>query len=167
MSNLFNIGDHIKVRRAFGLYSHHGIYIGNNNVLHLTGNPKRGMPISSYGEGLASVRIDNLKIFENGGNSLLVNKVVNDFDKTLFLKEANELVNKDKEYNLVLHNCEHFANSMTNKQKKSKQIQHVIYASTLGGLTSIISVISLHTLTGSIIIPFIVTSVSFVGLQYF
>ena len=166
MSNLFSFGDHIKVRRAFGLYSHHGVYIGNNNVLHLTGNPKRGLPLCSYGEGLASVRIDNLKDFENGSYSLLVNKVVNDFDKTIFLKEANDLVNKDKEYNLVLHNCEHFANSMTNKQNESKQIKYAVYASSLGGLTSMISVVTLHTLTGSIIVPIFITSVSFLGLQY-
>ena len=162
-------GDHIKVRRAFGLYSHHGIYIGNNNVLHLTGNPKRGLPSLSYGEGMASVQIDDLKQFENGGTSLIVERIMNkekDFDKFLFLREVSDIVNKDKEYNLVTHNCEHFANTLTNKVPHSQQIQSAWYATTIGGVTSMIGVIALHTLTGAIVVPVFLASASFLGMQY-
>ena len=159
-------GDHIKVRRAWGLYSHHGVYIGNNNVLHLTGDPKRGLPALSWGEGMATVRIDDMKDFENGGQSLVVKAVTKDLDKSLFLREVRELINEDREYNLVWHNCEHFANNITHNKEESTQIHSAWYASGLGGISSLLGVYTLHTLTGTVLLPFIVTGLSFIGLQY-
>ena len=164
--NPFRFGDHIKVRRMYGLYSHHGVYIGNNNVLHLTGDAKRGLPLVSYGEGKASVQIDDLQYFENGSKSLIVEKVCKDMDKTLFIQEVNKIINKDENYNLALHNCEHFANEITKNESSSQQIQSAWYASGLGGLSSMVGIYTLHTLTGSVFIPILITSLSFVGLQY-
>ncbi len=35
-----NLGDHIWVRRKRLLYSHHGIYAGDGNVIHYSGEEK-------------------------------------------------------------------------------------------------------------------------------
>lgn len=166
MHNSLRFGDHIKVRRFYGLYSHHGVYVGDNNVLHLTGDPKRGSPMFLCGEGMASVKINDLKEFESGGESLIVKAVKKDMDKSIFMQEVNQLVNKDREYNLVLHNCEHFANKITDNEEKSQQIQSMWYATSLGGFVSMVGVYTFHTLTGSIILPVIFTTMSFLGLQY-
>lgn len=162
----FRFGDHIKVRRLYGVYSHHGVYIGNSNVLHLTGDPKRGVPVLSYGEGMASVKIDNISDFENGSKALVVKCAPRDLDKSLFICETTDLLGKDKYYNLILHNCEHFANQITDNGEKSDQVRSAWYASSIGGVSSMIGVYTLHTLSGSIIIPICITTLSFLGMQY-
>ena len=78
----------------------------------------------------------------------------------------NKIINKDENYNLALHNCEHFANEITKNESSSQQIQSAWYASGLGGLSSMVGIYTLHTLTGSVFIPILITSLSFVGLQY-
>ena len=163
----FRFGDHIKVRRALGIYSHHGVYIGNNNVLHLTGDPKRGLPVLSWGEGMANVKIQSIQEFENGTESLIVKKAMeSQFDKSLFLQMVQNIIDKDEEYNLVTHNCEHFANEITEDQTKSGQIQSALYAGTIGGVSAMAGLVTFHTLTGTLFVPVIVTGLSFWGLQY-
>ena len=52
-----NLGDHIYVRRL--LYSHHGIYAGDGNVIHYTGEEKeKKTPL---------VRETNIEDFLKGG----------------------------------------------------------------------------------------------------
>ena len=162
---ILKFGDHIKVPRLNGIYYHHGVYIGNSNVLHLTGNPKRGLPSLSYGEGMASVKIDDIDTFENGVSSIIVKSATKDLDKVDFLSEVYTMVNKDKEYNLVVHNCEHFANSITQNEMKSGQVTSAWYATSFGGIASMIGMYTLHTITGTILVPILVTSASFIGLQ--
>lgn len=162
----FRFGDHIKVRRWGGFYSHHGVYVGDSNVLHLTGDAKRGLPVLSYGKGLACVQIDNIKEFEYGGTSEIVKAATKDLDKSIFLQEVEKIVGQDKEYNLVLHNCEHFANEVTDHKVESKQIHSAWYATTIGGVSSMMCMYALHTMTGTLIVPIVVTGVSFWSMQY-
>lgn len=34
------MGDHIRVKRAWGLYAHHGIYVSDDEVIHFAGQEK-------------------------------------------------------------------------------------------------------------------------------
>ena len=81
---------HLKVERVG--YSHHAIYLGDNQVIH-------------YQEG--RVKIDSLRDFEKGGKTLIVPSVA--------IYDSNQIINRaysrlgENSYNLIFNNCEHFA----------------------------------------------------------
>lgn len=81
---------HLKVDRLG--YSHHAIYLGDNQVIH-------------YQEG--RVKIDSLQNFEKGGQTLIVPSIA--------IYDSNQIINRaysrlgENSYNLIFNNCEHFA----------------------------------------------------------
>jgi len=109
-----NLGDHIYVRRL--LYSHHGIYAGNGNVIHYTGEEKEKKdPL---------VRETDIEDFLKGGKLRR-----RDYKKHLPPSEIlslakNHLCNNG--YSITLNNCEHFATYCATGKKKSKQVRKVV-----------------------------------------
>ena len=86
------IGDHLYVQRKG--YTHHGIYVGDNNVIHYL---------------RASIKLDSLEVFKEGGS---LNKMIEDespscYSKEKILSRAYSRYNEDS-YNLIINNCEHF-----------------------------------------------------------
>ncbi|GMK40548.1 hypothetical protein PCCS19_36040 [Paenibacillus sp. CCS19] len=87
-------GDHIMVYCG---YMHHGLYIGNNMVIHYTKPSGKGR-----------IQIDSLETFKNG--------------KSIEKRQSNLRRSRDAavsraysrlgeaEYNLIFKNCEHFVN---------------------------------------------------------
>ncbi len=90
---------HIKVKRNF--YYHHGIYIGDNKVIHFNGELFRG-------KNGAKITMTSLKDFLKGGNLEIVPYKIG-IDEVEVLKRANSLLNKG-DYSIFFNNCEHFAN---------------------------------------------------------
>ena len=88
-----NLGDHIYVRRL--LYSHHGIYAGDGNVIHYTGEEKeKKAPL---------VRETNIEGFLKGGKLKRRN-----YKKRLLPSETLSLARKhlsNNSYSLTLNNC--------------------------------------------------------------
>jgi hypothetical protein len=111
-------GDHIKVFR--GGYEHHGIDVGDNKVVHFTGEPGR--------KSMAEVKETTREEFADGGNVEVVASTRG--------VSADEVANRarqrigEKDYNLVLNNCEHFAQQCRNGIHKSPQVQEHITAGT-------------------------------------
>ena len=104
-------GDHIYVKRR--LYSHHGIYAGDANVIHYTGEEKEKKdPL---------VREADMEDFLKGGKLKR-----RDYRKRLPPSETLSLAKEhlsDKSYSLTLNNCEHFATYCATGKRKSKQVR--------------------------------------------
>ena len=109
-----NLGDHIYVRRL--LFSHHGIYAGDGNVIHYTGEEKEKKdPL---------VRETIIEDFLKGGKLRRRN-----YKKHLPPSETLSLAKKhlsNNGYSITLNNCEHFASYCATGKKKSKQVRKAI-----------------------------------------
>lgn len=123
---LVQAGDHIYVRRTTG-YTHHGVYMGDETVVHFSGEPanKRG----------ALVRRDPLEFFECGG---VVR--VREYDSRLpvdeVLRRAEQSVGTTG-YNLLVNNCEHFATWCVTGKATCAQVRTATSTGAVGGTTTI------------------------------
>lgn len=83
-------GDHLYVNHKF--YNHHGIYVGNNKVIHYLSKGISLTDMETFGRGYP------VKIKQH-----------------IFQKDKNEIVSRaysrlgENRYNLIFNNCEHFA----------------------------------------------------------
>ena len=118
------MGDHIRVQRA-GIYSHHGVYVSDEEVIHFTGQDSDSILDWSKCEVIKT----NLDTFLKGGTVEV--KIYND-DELQDLYPIDGIVNYaraclgDKGYNLALNNCEHFANVCTLGRFRSMQVERVL-----------------------------------------
>ncbi|WP_270567998.1 lecithin retinol acyltransferase family protein [Clostridium beijerinckii] len=115
-------GNHIKVNR--GLYTHHGVYISNDEVIHFTGNEEDSVLDWSKPEVIQT----DLSYFLKDGE-LEVKEYTDDELQDLYPVEhivsyARACLG-DKGYNLVFNNCEHFANVCTLGRFRSRQVEKV------------------------------------------
>jgi len=112
-------GDHIKVTRLG--YSHHGIDVGNNRVIHFTGEPGH--------KSDAQIQNTSQNEFLDGGKLQVVEYSMQ-FDPEEVVKRA---VSRDGEigYNLIFNNCEHFATWCVIGEEDSEQVRKA--ASITGG----------------------------------
>ena len=139
MENLLKIGDHIFVdRSALGikLYEHHGIYVGDDMVVHYNGLA-RGIVLekSCFEEilsnvvpldkrNIAKVEMTSLEEFASG-DVLQVKKHANaPFSGQEVALRAKERIGEQK-YNLIINNCEHFCNECVFGEHVSEQVQNV------------------------------------------
>tara|TARA_Y100000389_G_scaffold94672_1_gene91341 strand:+ start:14224 stop:14883 length:660 start_codon:yes stop_codon:yes gene_type:complete len=121
IDNEFKIGDHIASPRLYGIYTHHGVYVGSNKVVHCTGEVKDGLPLLSGGSKVAYVQIDELSKFKyNSNNCYIIHRPL-DINRDTFFKSIRSELGK-VDYSLVNNNCEHFANKITVGEKKSNQV---------------------------------------------
>jgi hypothetical protein len=82
-----------------GAYTHHGVYIGNQQVVHYTGEVGR--------KRNACVQVDSLSTFARGGTVKVVR-----YAKRLSGRAAVERALSrvgERSYDLLFNNCEHFA----------------------------------------------------------
>ncbi len=114
-------GDHIRVK--VNGYYHHGIYIGNDEVVEF------GHPFDMY-QDHSEIRVIKSKVeeFLNGG-FLEVRQYSKKELKTKFSYEKTIELALDKlgegDYNLLYNNCEHFANFCVFGIKESKQVENI------------------------------------------
>ena len=128
-------GDHIYVYNSWLMYSHHGIYIGNDRVIHFSGGEQSKI-------SAAMVQECSLDEFLNGNQLRLVAYGVGFLSpmmkksgtchtkKSRSVKEVletaeNFLKNPQDwgSYNVLTNNCEHFAYNCKTGIKKSAQIE--------------------------------------------
>lgn len=114
-----NRGDHIKIGRGF--YSHHGIYIDRDQVVHFSGEPKR--------KNRSQIEVTTLEKFINGAKETHL-KVVEYEEDTIFDAETTiQLALEslgDADYHIVFRNCEHFATYCKTGKRESKQVKRAI-----------------------------------------
>lgn len=109
-------GDHIWVRRKRLLYSHHGIYAGDGNVIHYSGEEKEKRD--------PMIIETDIVEFLKGGRLRR-----RDYKKRLLPSETLDLAKRHlskKRYSLPFNNCEHFTTYCVTGKKKSKQVRNVV-----------------------------------------
>lgn len=106
-------GDHLFVSR--GLYTHHGIYIGDQRVVHYSGEllQKRN----------AAVREDSLASFAHGGDVQVI-KYARRLSRESACERALSRVG-ERDYQLLHNNCEHFARWCVTGEQSSEQTKDV------------------------------------------
>lgn len=114
----FPIGSHLKVSRQG--YSHHGIYIGDDQVIHYEGFSE----IFKYGP------ICCVSLAEFQGSSKYISIVsYRDcdimFSPAQIVERAKSRLSENK-YSLVTNNCEHFAHWCITGKSASRQVKIAI-----------------------------------------
>lgn len=117
-----NKGDHVKVNR--GLYTHHGVYISIDEVIHFTGTEDDSILDWSQNEVIKT----GLEYFLRGGQ-VEVKEYTDDELKDVYPVEHIVAYSRaclgDRGYNLIFNNCEHFANICTLGRFRSNQVEKV------------------------------------------
>lgn len=116
-------GDQIKVSRGF--YSHHGIYISDDEVVHFAPPGNTGVLDPS----LARIIKTGLAEFLNGGILEVRTYTAEELKNK---RKPNEIVEcalshlGEGGYDLVSNNCEHFSNLCAFGSKESNQVESVL-----------------------------------------
>ena len=116
-------GDHICVRRTGRFYTHHGIYVGDGTVIHVTGSMREKVD--------PQVRETNLSGFLKGG-TLKRRKYKERLPASETVRIARRHIS-DRSYSMIWNNCEHFATYCATGKRKSKQVRRV-----MGGLSTVV-----------------------------
>lgn len=114
--------DHIRVSR--GLYNHHGIYISNKEVIHFTGTDDDSILDWSK---CKVIKTDLEQFLQNGElevKEYTVEELEDLYPSEHIIHYARGCLG-DAGYNLVINNCEHFANMCTLGRFRSKQVEKV------------------------------------------
>lgn len=119
------MGDHIRVKRMHGIYTHHGIYVSDNEVIHFTGTDDDSIMDSSKNRVISS----DLNFFLKGGE-LEVKEYTDEEFQDLYapgqiVAYARSCIG-DGDYNVVFNNCEHFANVCTLGRFRSHQVERLL-----------------------------------------
>lgn len=117
MTEALRLGTHLKVQRTG--YTHHGIYVGNGNVVHYSG----------FAEAFKKGKIELTSIDDfMGGEKDLYRVKYSTQCKTYsddeICERALSRLNENN-YNLVTNNCEHFATWCVTGVERSEQVDAV------------------------------------------
>ena len=115
-------GDHIRVRRLGGLYYHHGIYVSDGEVIAFAGDDDYN-PIDWWD---TEIRATSLAEFRQGGIVEVRQYTPDEARQLCSVREtvafARACLGKGK-FNLLFHNCEHFASACKTGIGRSRQTE--------------------------------------------
>lgn len=112
-----NIGDHLVTPRTG--YTHHGLYIGNGEVIHYSG--------FANGRATGTICICTIEEFGNGRSVSVKEHLVRPYDRKQSVERALSRLGEDW-YNVLVNNCEHFVNWCINGLHSSVQVNRLIEA---------------------------------------
>jgi hypothetical protein len=118
-------GDHVWVRRVG--YSHHGVEVDDDMVVHFTGTPGHKMN--------AVIRRDTINDFAHG-HTAHVRLYGRRLDPDETVKLAESKIGQSG-YNLYGNNCEHFARSCVTGDHRSSQVDVVRATGGVGASTAV------------------------------
>ena len=104
----FKLGSHLKTCRVF--YEHHGIYIGEGLVIHYA---------------FDGITVDTLSKFSRGERVKEVPHPESPYTGEEIRKRAFSRLGED-EYDLLVNNCEHFANWCCTGEAESEQVEEAV-----------------------------------------
>ena len=105
-------GDHLVTERTG--YTHHGLYKGNNEVIHYAGlsdNMDKG-----------KIEITSYEDFSQNKNTYIKTHFIRVYNEKESIERAYSRLGED-EYNLVFNNCEHFVNWCIDGLARSEQVE--------------------------------------------
>lgn len=115
-------GDHL-ISARIG-YSHHGIFIGRNKVIHYSG--------SSFGKNERGViEIVDLETFCQGNGYTIQTYPFRTFSRDEIVERAKSRLGEEW-YSVILNNCEHFATWCIQGFHHSHQVSRLIDAAARG-----------------------------------
>lgn len=115
-------GDHLVTPRIG--YTHHGIFVGNDRVVHYSG----------FADGISKgvIEVTSLKAFCNGNKVTVRTYAIRKYSHEESVTRAYSRLGEDL-YNLLINNCEHFATwCITGWHSSEQVIQHIKAASDIG-----------------------------------
>lgn len=131
-TRLFNKGDHLIVRGSYGLYTHHGLYVGDDMVVHYSGFADATQP--------ASGPVEKVSLDEFSQGRAIKIREYPDAERIYSRDAACERVESrigENLYSLLGNNCEHFVMWAITGRHLSPQVRKV---STLSaGTTTLLS----------------------------
>ncbi len=113
-------GDHIYVRRYRAIYSHHGIYVGEDRVVHYSDAGGLGNKSAS---AVVETSLDEFLI----GGKLRCRKHSKPLPSDEIVSRAREQLARQG-YSLIWNNCEHFATFCATGKTRSRQVKRVAMA---------------------------------------
>ena len=117
--SLPKLGDHLIAPRI--IYSHHGIYVGDEKVVHYSGFIKKTNSVMvSYG----SIEEVSLKKFRQGKEFKVKQHPKSKFSRQEIVQRAKSRIGENN-YALTFNNCEHFVNWCIYNVSESKQVSAV------------------------------------------
>lgn len=105
------VGDHL-ISKRFG-YTHHGIYIGRNKIIHYAG--------FCDGFKAGKVEITDFESFSQNQKTYIKSHSNPKYSALQIIKRAKSRLGEDK-YSLLHNNCEHFVNWCFYGEHKSQQV---------------------------------------------
>lgn len=121
-------GDHIKARRAGGLYTHHGIDMGDGTVVHFSGEPV------NYRDAIVC-RV-SMEAFLQGDTAILVEHREPVMSQEETVRLAESLIG-GRRYHPLTNNCEHFTTYCKTGRRDSAQARRFIKAAITAGMTAL------------------------------
>ena len=109
-------GDHIYVKRSTRFYKHHGIYMGDGKVIHVSGSVREKVS--------PEVRESDLSLFLKGKSPRRI-AYRERLPASETIRTAKNLL-RDGSYSMVWNNCEHFAAYCATGKKKSMQVRKIV-----------------------------------------
>lgn len=107
-------GDHLVCSRFGGVYSHHGIDLGDDRVVHYSGEPGR--------KEAAKVQVSSLAEFAAGDKVKVLTYGACDEPEVVVSRAMSRI--GETRYHLVTNNCEHFARWCKTGDARSKQVRN-------------------------------------------
>ena len=104
-------GDHLITSR--GIYTHHGLYVGNGKVVHYAG--------LSQGFKKDGIELTDLNDFEQGSKSYIETHLICLYNAEERVARARSKIGENS-YNVMFNNCEHFVNWCFDGYKSSSQV---------------------------------------------
>jgi hypothetical protein len=145
-------GDHIRVSRKVGSYGHHGLYIGDEKIIHFDGEPTN---VSK-----ASIRVDSLSYFADRGTVSSVQypprlcfSTKRTIERAMFRLDHKGFKVDSKTYNLFSNNCEHFASWAKTGLGTSLQVEALKASLLLGAVSGLLRVGYVLFAGGSLVSP--------------
>ncbi len=124
-------GDHIKVKRAGGLYTHHGIDMGDDTVIHFSGEPLHMRHAVVCRIAMAD--------FLQGGQARVVRREEGARSPEEVMSTAESLIGA-KSYHPLFNNCEHFATFCMTGRKDSRQARRALKAAATAATVALMGV---------------------------
>lgn len=122
------LGDHIKTKRIRGLYTHHGIDMGDGTVVHFSGDP-----INHRDAVVCRVSMEE---FLHGQAPLVVEHREPVLPKEETARIAQSMIGA-RGYHPLINNCEHFTTFCKTGRRDSAQARRVIKAAVAAGFTAL------------------------------
>ncbi len=135
------LGDHLAVQRLG--YTHHGIYIGHQQVIHYQG------PFSGDGEE-NRITLSSLWEFHCGQPLRIIAHQNRAFSRQTCVDRAHSRLGENN-YHLLFNNCEHFVEWCIEDRHDSSQVNHAAATLALAGAASMKSGPATHAVVSGLL----------------